>query len=94
MEHRPAKEIISLVSLSFSLSLLTLSSHDKEARKAITDCVRGRKGAQGKPLVFIAPWCHNQGGEAMGPLQNTVKGIVYVYTPPRLLAHHAPYGTI
>jgi hypothetical protein len=32
----------------------------------MTDCVRGRRGAQGRLPAIITPWCHNHGGKAVG----------------------------
>jgi hypothetical protein len=54
------------------------------------DCVRGCKGARGRPPILITPRCHNRGGRTTGPSQDAVKGVInQVYTPPLLLAHHA-----
>jgi hypothetical protein len=61
VEYRAAKEVWSLV---FSLSFFRREEDDK---KAMTDCARGRKGAQGQLFVLIASRCHNHGGEAMDP---------------------------
>jgi hypothetical protein len=68
MEHRTTKKILSLVfSFIFALFSLPFFKREEEDGKAMTDCVRGHKGAQGKLFVFIAPWCHSRGDEATNP---------------------------
>jgi hypothetical protein len=54
MEHRTTKKILSLVfSFIFALFSLSFFKREEEDGKAMTDCVRGRKGAQGKLFVEL-----------------------------------------
>jgi hypothetical protein len=45
MEHRVAKENLSLVFLPFFLSFLSFLKRKEEDEKEMVDCARGHKGA-------------------------------------------------
>jgi hypothetical protein len=52
-------------------------------------------GVRGRPLAFMTSWFHNQGGKAVGPSKDAVRGTVnQVYMPPLLLAHLTNYDSI
>jgi hypothetical protein len=78
------------LSLSSSFRLSLSFRHGEGGKEGTMDCVRGCKGARGRPPILITPRCLNRGGRTTGPSQDAVKGVInQVYTPPLLLAHHA-----